>query len=889
MFIALIIITGGVYLYTVAPTLSFWDCGEFIASAYCLAVPHPPGTPFYILLGRLWLMIFSVIAAILPISKEVAWHMNLLGLGFSVGAIALLYKLMLRIIRSFNKNNSNETINIIVAFASCMAIAFFYTYWGNAIETEVYAASTFVFLLINYLAFLWYESIKAGNPKHKYIIISFYIIFLSTGIHLIPFLMFIPFYIFILVVERRYLKDALFMLLGIFQLLFFGLTFIFPQSLYIISLIILGAILLCGVVLPLNNQRKYSNWKFFWISVFVIVAGLSAELYLPIRAVKLTELYKQPAAKEQYLAGKQIAPRINECNPGEDFTAFNNVLHRSQYGPARILPLPRQTQDSTGFNVFVGYFWQMHLFVRYLFWQPVHEGVNRYFRAVMLTLFVFFTSWGFVEIYKRDKKVFLFKMAILFMLSFAMVGYLNLKFSPSDPDPKHRPHEVRERDYFFHTGHLYFGLFMGFGFLAFLNWLKKETKNNRFARIGGTTGILAFSVVPFITNIQVSNRFGDFTPRDYGYNMLSTCESNSVLFTNGDNDTFPLWFAQEVLGIKRNVIIANLSLINTDWYIKQLRDWGVPISFSDFIIDRLEPVITRDRRVVYVKDIMIRNIIAANAGLNLKNEDYFSTQEEFAKNYLNGYNGKVPIYFATTVSEENYRGFKPYLKLEGLVYRLVGDSSNPMSYVNIEKTREMFYNTYRYTGIFGPEKQKLLSRILNDFERRKKEKEFYDFNIHFDENTRRLYSNYALGLHQLGFAYQEQGNISLTLDAWRFARMFEPYQSYFFDWNIALVFASLGINDSVDYYLSLIDLKDPSMMIKIAQVYRSIEDYETAIDYYRKALNMNPRMPQPYIGLYTLYLEKKDTASAVNIINDWLKMNPADTSAVNLLKMLKVQ
>src|SRR4030042_6210713 len=156
-FIALIIITGGVYLYTVAPTLSFWDCGEFIASAYCLAVPHPPGTPFYILLGRLWLMIFSVIAAILPISKEVAWHMNLLGLGFSVGALALLYKLMLRIIRSFSKNGSNETTNIIGSFASCLAIAFFYTYWGNAVETEVYAASTFVFLLINYLAFLWYE------------------------------------------------------------------------------------------------------------------------------------------------------------------------------------------------------------------------------------------------------------------------------------------------------------------------------------------------------------------------------------------------------------------------------------------------------------------------------------------------------------------------------------------------------------------------------------------------------------------------------------------------------------------------------------------------------------------------------------------------------------
>ncbi len=888
LFIALIIITGGVYLYTVAPTLSFWDCGEFIASAYTLSVPHPPGTPFYVLLGRLWLMIFGLIAAVLPISKEVAWHMNLLSLGFSVAALALLYKLILRIARSFARNGNNEKTHIIAAFAACLALAFFRTYWENAVETEVYAASTFAFLLINYFGFLWYESVKNGTPKHHYIILSFYAIFLSTGIHLISFLMFVPFYVFVLIVERRYLKDLLFLLLGVFQLFLFSLTFIFPVSLYAVTLIIIGAILLAGIILPLNNRRKYGNWKFFWVSVLAIVAGLSAELYLPIRAAKLTELYKDPAVNEQYLAGKQIAPRINECNPGESFRDFDDVLHRRQYGPNR-LPFPRQTQETTGYSTLVGYFWQMHLFFRYLYWQPAHEGVNRYFRAVILTLFSLFIAWGLVDLFRKEKRLFVFKIAILFMLSFAMVGYLNLKFSPSDPNPKHKPHEVRERDYFFHTGHVYFGMFMGLGFLAFLDWLKKETKGNRLARIGGTTGVLAFSVMPFFANLPISTRYGDFTPRDYGYNMLITCDDNSVLFTNGDNDTFPLWFAQEVLGIKRRVTVANLSLINTSWYIKQLKYWGVPISFSEFIIDRLEPVVTRDRRVIYVKDIMIRNIIATNAGVSLKNEDYFLTQEEFAELYIKGYQGKIPIYFATTVSEDNYRGFKPYLRLEGLVYRLVGESGNPASYVNAEKTRHMFYNTYRYTGIFGPGKQEFLSRILDDFDRRKKEGEFYDFDISYDENTRRLYSNYAMGLHQLGFAYQERGYISGTLDAWRFARMFEPFQSYFFDWNLALVFANLGIKDSVDHYLSLIDLKDPTMMIRIAHVYQSIEADENAIEYYRKAINMNPRMPQPYIGLHGLYLERYDTASAAQIISEWLRMNPADTSAMNLLRALKTQ
>ncbi len=177
----LITITTGVYLYTVAPTLSFWDCGEFIGSAFTLAVPHPPGTPFYVLLGRAWLIFFGLISAILPISKEVAWHMNLLGLGFSVLTIGLLYKMMLKIFRTFQKND-NEFNFIIIAFATCLGIGFFYTYWRNAIETEVYAAATFVFVLINYLAILWYDSVKQGAPKNKYLLLSFYLIFLSTGI-----------------------------------------------------------------------------------------------------------------------------------------------------------------------------------------------------------------------------------------------------------------------------------------------------------------------------------------------------------------------------------------------------------------------------------------------------------------------------------------------------------------------------------------------------------------------------------------------------------------------------------------------------------------------------------------------------------------------------------
>ncbi len=879
----LLIIIGGVYLYTVAPTLSFWDCGEFIASAYTLAVPHPPGTPFYVFLGRIWLMIVGTLAAVLPISKEIAWHMNLLGLGFSVLNIFLLYKMVLKIFRIFQKRNS-ELNNIIVAFATCLGIAFFFTYWRNAIETEVYAAATLVFVLINYLAILWYESIKQGNVKNRYLLLAFYLIFLSTGVHLTPFLIFVPFYVFILIVERRYLKDTLFLLLGVFQFIFFALIFLVPEKMQTPILVLLCLILLTAFILSLNNPKKYKNWRFFWTGIFLIIIGISTELYLPLRAKKLTFLYKDKQVTERYLAGENIAPRINECNPGKDFTAFNNVLHRTQYGPPRLIP--RQTQDATGFNLITGYFWQMAHFIRYLSWQPVPEGVNRFVRAIILFIFYICGFWGMVELYKREKKIFLFSVFIMFMLSFAMVGYLNLKFSPSDGNPQHQPREVRERDYFFHTAHVYFGIFIGLGFLGFLDLLKKETKNNRLANIGGLGGIAVFSVIPLFANIQVNNRFGDFIPKDYGYNMLVSCDNGSIVFTNGDNDTFPLWFAQEVLGFKRRVLVANLSLINTDWYIKQLKDWGAPVSFSDYIIDRLEPFMTRDRKIVYVKDIMVRNILASNAGVKLKNEDYLIPQKQFAARYLKNYKGKIPIYFASTVSRENFEGFMPYLRLEGLVYRVVGDSTDPQNNIDVEKTRNFFYDTYRYTGVFGPAKHELLSQIFVDYEKRKKEGEFYDYTIQKDDNTRRLYTNYAAGLFSLGYALRNEGFVQEAINAWKFAVLFEPHPIHPFLWNLGLLFANNNMIDSAEHYFAMIDVKDVNMMMQIGSIYRAIGNVDGAIEYFQKAININPRSPQAHFGLYSIYLEKHDTSSAVQILRNWLSVNPRDTSALNMLNEL---
>ncbi|MCX7995032.1 MAG: DUF2723 domain-containing protein, partial [candidate division WOR-3 bacterium] len=341
----ILIFAGSVYLYTVAPTVSFWDCGEFIACAYTLGIPHPPGTPLYVVIGRVWLMVIGPIAGIF--SKEIAWHMNLIAITFTLLSAFLFYRLLLKVFRLWSKEGDRLT-QILVAFATTLLVSFFYTVWGNAIETEVYTASTFVFLLVNYIVLLWYESVINGQPKNKYLLLSFYLIFLSTGIHLTPFLLFLPIYVFIFIVERRYLKDWLLLLLGLFQMIFFFLLFIAPENLYTPSIILLAIILILGIILPTNNPRKYPNSVFFWSGIMLVIIGISSELYLPIRSRRLTELYKDKNAQERYLKGENIAPRINECEPGASFKAFDDALHRRQYGPQYLLP--RKTQEKTGYS-----------------------------------------------------------------------------------------------------------------------------------------------------------------------------------------------------------------------------------------------------------------------------------------------------------------------------------------------------------------------------------------------------------------------------------------------------------------------------------------------------------------------------------------------------------
>ena len=223
--------------------------------------------------------------------------------------------------------------------------------------------------------------------------------------------------------------------------------------------------------------------------------------------------------------------------------------------------------------------------------------------------------------------------------------------------------------------------------------------------------------------------------------MLASCPGeHAVIFTNGDNDTFPLWFVQTVPSrvtgydptFGKNVRVGILSLLNTNWYIKQLKRWGAPISFSEAEIDQLpRGFVGKNNRTFLLQDVIIRDMVATAGGVKLKwPDDYASTSAEYsAKVFGPGYHARTPIYFATTVAARSLQDVGAHLRLEGLVYRVVPETGAGM--VDVPRSRYLVDSVYATKSITDPR-------------------------VHRDDNTRGMLLTYAATYMSLANEYREE-------------------------------------------------------------------------------------------------------------------------------------
>lgn len=897
-FLGIFIFIFGFYVYTMQPTASFWDAGEYLACGYTLGVPHPPGSPLHVLLRRL----FSFI----PIGSDPAFSMNLLSSLSCAISSSLIFLIVITIISEWKhpRNRLDKAIIYSLGFASASVAAFSFTPWWNAVEAEAYAPATFLFLFSLWLAFLWRHHIGEPNSGRMIILIS-YLFALSVGVHLMPLLAAPGILVFALLINQDYLRDKRRVIIGALISWFVLVVLLialkgpigedFSTAVGMVSAVILLALL--------PNIKTLKSPLLRFLIILIILVGFTTHIYLLVRA--------------------SLHPMINETAPttlGKLWDAFS----RKQYGPSELTAqlFPRKTGAQTGYPLPVALFWQFMFYARYFIWQftpwpreaiilqTTSYHVIRVLSVIGTTALTLFGLFGMFSLYRRDKSYFWLFFLAFFLASIGMIFYMNFKFSPSDPNPLHQPREVRERFYFFGPSFLMFGFFVGFGVFELLQRLKS------WIRL--TIPIAAIiGIIPLVSNFRSpANRHNNYIPDDYGYNMLISCDENAILYTNGDNDTFPLWFAQAVKRTRLDIRIANLSLINTDWYIKQLKnDMGVKISFTDYEIDNLMPhpvvidgQIQRDQ-ILFVKDFAVRDIAAMNAGKVYKKnvflpirkdmlpskyrglfpkdmeiippqyyvrkkvsgdwlipeslwvkipEEYLLANEEFVSLLMeDGYEGEVPIYFATTVSQDNTVGWEPYLSMEGLVRKIVSEGGGP--HFNLAKTDSLVFKVYKYRSLF-------------------------DKSVYKDENVRKLLSNYSVTLFTLGMEHQKRGDYDKALKCYEMGRVLGT-KGIPFDQMIVNIYQITGQTDKMKelLYESAERAPEPYTLYAAGKTKLQEGDYKEALKYFEKVKKVDPQNPIGVAGMLYYYSESGDSLRFFDL-RDSIVQNPELTG--NLIGLL---
>ncbi|MEO0140485.1 MAG: DUF2723 domain-containing protein [candidate division WOR-3 bacterium] len=617
-----------VYFQTTAPTVVFWDVGEFLAAAHILGVPHPPGTPLYVILCKFFDILPLPLAFIYRLINGVPAVESVLRMTFvpiAMGAFTagLVYLIIYDTVTLWKPETPRHILHVSAAFAALMA-AFGAVNWMNSIEAETYTPANFFALLAVYLTLLWYRRRGWDEWATRFLLAGTYLIVLATGIHLTAIFALPAMFVFVAIVHPRLIFGKEFIgLLGALILLAGLMEFTYQASNMSKGMVALGLALmvfyfwradffrdftdvwtilfavsgialiygifanktfamvsggLLSIVMMYIRGRLWKDWK--GIALILIILAVSVEFWLIVRAY--------------YLHHHPTAAWINEADP-YNWQAFMDVLTRKQYEPAKMFP--RRIAPVLQFKVFIKYFnWQ--------------------YNTLSVVALIFLGLVGLVTQLSNDfSRKFLNRTKVVWLLGLvfilATIGFwfaFNLKDSPTQPvggvhpttgEPL-LPTEVRDRDYFYATAHIMICLYAGIGLWELLRIAGK------YLRKWWVVSAVFYPLAAFTVGWQFykfypeCNRSRFYLAEDSAYNLLISPSTGGVMFTNGDNDTFPLWFAQEVLKIRKDIVIANLSLLNTNWYIRQVKAWGAPISFSYEDIDRLPPVIPLQCKVASV-------------------------------------------------------------------------------------------------------------------------------------------------------------------------------------------------------------------------------------------------------------------------------------------------
>lgn len=627
------LIATTVYTLTLEPTVSFWDSGEFIATAYKLQIPHPPGAPLFLLAGRL----FSLVATQ---TEYVAFVLNLFSAICSGISIMLAYHIVILTASKIYPEDQNKWLKRGAGIIGALSFAFSDSFWYSATETEVYAFSMFFTTFVIWAMLKW-DQTNDTVAASRWLILIAYVMGLSVGVHLMNLLT-IPalglIYYFKSNVNINWKGIILNQLVSILILVFIlyglvsGMNLMKGLEIYLVNqfslpfgsgIIIFGLALIGLLVYGLyfSIQQNKTGLNTLLLSLVYLIIGYSSYSIILIRAnynppinqndpkdilgliyylnmdqypsrpllsgnYYTAEVIEQQKGKTYYEKGRdqylEKDFRIEQVFDPEKTTIFPR-MYSQQYAAEyqRITGIKPGVAPTFGHNLFYFVSHQLgHMYFRYFLWnfagkESSMEGAgwlkpwdswkqvpsllhndpgrnNYYLLPLLLGVF------GLLYLLRYHKKMFFVIANLFVMTSLALVVYIN---SP--------PVEPRERDYIYVGSYLAFCLFMGMGVLGLYQKIAAWVHQQKWSV---SLTILIALVVPallLVENWDDHDRSERFFARDAAYNTLISCAPHSILFTGGDNDTFPLWYLQEVEGIRTDVRVIVLSYANADWYINQ--------------------------------------------------------------------------------------------------------------------------------------------------------------------------------------------------------------------------------------------------------------------------------------------------------------------------------
>ena len=856
-----------VYAMTMAPTVSFWDCGEFIACSNILGIPHPPGTPFFVLLSR------AVILA-LPFVEEIAKRVNYISVFCSAATVFVTSLFAWDFLAKILSKDSlvdrvsagfRKLILFTAALTAGTLLTFSDTFWFNAVEAEVYGFAMFIVMLVSYLAFKWLDH-KDDGWGNRILIFICYIAFVGVGAHLYTLLTIPAVFALLLLAEPKKIVSRIPVWITgtlLCSVIYAVSSFI---AIAIASAFVLGVLVLARV----GSPEVKKSFRLSFAFALVALLGYSSHLYLPIRS----EL--NPAIDENdpeiNFKDEQGNLQLGNLLDSKNWKSFNDFVERKQYGSESMLSraMHRRARTAHQFLSFPnmgygGYQIAQYLPFKvggvsfgngtYVFDPSENEPLERfgfYFPTQMqlmgdnvpaqLIWFLLFNGAILavcVFSYRRSKKLGVYLGILYALCSFGLLFYVNfadgtrmdssrdfnywksamesnvrdLKQAgisiPSVPNPnalidarqniehakmalntlryrnasaseisaaEQKLHalesapiwqswklieaayakvgrrapfpetvhiEVRERDYFYTPAFIFMSLIfgVGVGILVYLLAIKASV----FAAPVAVAFIAICSVIPCISNYREHDRSGLWVPWDYAYNLLMSCRPNAILFTNGDNDTFPLWFAQQVAGVRKDVRVVNLSLGNTDWYIKQMltQEPILKLSYDKEGIEKRMAIgdlnernpehytqtwIAKADRAIPALQSRIANMTDSTGAakpdadtLKLKQyrvmlQVYSAFKEWQAKSHaglmLTQYklvldlamnNVDRPLHFSTTVGQSNFMGLEKYMVQEGMIFNLMqGDTTDRRSVnqdFDLERTAYLIDSVYKFRGL----------------------------------------------------------------------------------------------------------------------------------------------------------------------------------------------